>query len=68
MYADDLALVAGSQGALQSLLDMVDRYARKWRYSLNSSKSVIMVLGEAARTRERERDVRESFDWARKKS
>ena len=59
MYADDLALVAGSQGALQSLLDMVDRYGRKWRYSLNSSKSVIMVLGEAARTRERERCQRE---------
>ena len=59
MYADDLALVAGSQGALQSLLDMVDRYARKWRYSLNSSKSVIMVFGEATRTRERERCQRE---------
>ena len=59
MYADDLALVAGSQAALRSLLDRVDCYARRWRYWLNSSKSVIIVFGEAARTRAREREARE---------
>ena len=33
-------------------------YARKWQYQLNSSKSVIMVFGEATRTRLRERSQR----------
>ena len=55
MYADDLALVAGSQAALQSLLHLVDCYAKRWRHQLNSSKSVIMVFAEATRTRVRER-------------
>ena len=41
--------------ALQILLDMVHQYAQKWRYQLNGMKSVVMVFGEAARTREHER-------------
>ena len=31
---------------------------RRWRYWLNSSKSVIMIFGEAARTRVREKGQR----------
>ena len=44
--------------ALQILLDMVHQYAQKWRYQLNGMKSVVMVFGEAARTREHERTLR----------
>ena len=33
----------------------VDQYAKKWRYQLNGIKSVVLVFGEASRTRERER-------------
>ena len=55
MYADDLALVASSPGNLQAMLDLVYRYAWKWHYELNTTKSVVMVFGEAAVTRRRER-------------
>ena len=44
MYADDLALVAGSPEELQAILDVVHNYAQKWRYNLNAG--VVMVLGE----------------------
>lgn len=50
MYADDLALVASSP-ELQQMLDIVSCYASKWCYQLNSSKSVVLVLGESARSR-----------------
>ena len=55
MYADDLALVASSPGNLQAMLDLVYRYAQKWHYELNTTTSVVMVFGEAAVTRRRER-------------
>ena len=48
MYGDDLALVASSPEELQAMLDIVSRYASQWRYQLNSSKSVILVLGESS--------------------
>ena len=44
MYANDLALVAGSPEELQAMLDIVYNYAQKWRYNLNAG--VVMVLGE----------------------
>ena len=55
MYADDLALVASVPADLQAMLSIVHSYARKWRYQLNESKSVVMVFGEASVTRRRER-------------
>ena len=33
------------------MLDIVTQYASQWQYSLNPDKSVVMVIGEAARTR-----------------
>ncbi len=51
MYANDIALIAESAEELQSMLDIVENYARKWRYQLNSEKSVVMVFGESARSR-----------------
>ena len=51
MYADDLALVAGSPEELQATLDIVHNYAQKWRYNLNAVKSVVMVFGETSCTR-----------------
>ena len=56
MYADDLALVASRP---QAMLDIVHDYARKWRYQLNETKSVVMVFGEASVTRRRERVSRQ---------
>ena len=48
MYADDLALVAGSPEELQAMLDIVPNYAQKWRNNLNADKSVVIVLGETS--------------------
>ena len=59
MYADDLALVASSPEELQAMLDIVSRCASQWRYQLNSSKSVILVLGESPRSRSLARSNRQ---------
>ena len=53
-YAD-MSLIANSPTALQLMLDLVDQYAKKWRYQLHVIKSVVMVFGEALRTRMHER-------------
>ena len=45
MYADDLALIATSPEELQGMLDIVQEYAQKWRYSLRPGKSKVMVFG-----------------------
>ena len=58
MYADDLVLVASTPKELQAMLDVVERYASRWRYSLNADKSVVMVLGESSRTRSLARSTR----------
>ena len=59
MYADDLALVASSPEELQAMLDIVSHYASQWRYQLNNSKSVILVLGESPRSRSLARSNRQ---------
>ena len=51
MYADDLTLLADSPAVLQSMLDITHKYANKWRYTFNTDKSVVMVLGETSRSR-----------------
>ena len=48
MYADDLTLISASAADLQSMLDIVSRYASLWRYELNAQKSAILVFGESA--------------------
>ena len=54
MYADDISLIAKSPTCSQAMLDIVFEYARKWRYQLNSIKSLVMVMIESAATRVRE--------------
>ena len=44
-------MVASSHEELQAMLDIASCYASQWRYQLNSSKSVILVLGESPRSR-----------------
>ena len=51
MYADDLALIAESEKDLQAMLDIASSYARKWRYTFNARKSVVLVFGESPRSR-----------------
>ena len=44
LFADDLAICAGSQEDLQSLLDVVYLYSCKWRFKFNIAKSNIMIV------------------------
>ena len=48
MYADDLALHAD---ILQSILNIANEYATRWRYSFNDSKSVVLVLCETVKSK-----------------
>ena len=61
MYADNLASVTSSPVDLQAMLSIDHRYARRWHYQLNETKSGIMVFGEATVTRRRERPKRRWF-------
>ena len=40
------------------MLDIVTQYTSQWQYNLNPNKSVVMVIGEAARTRAQAREWR----------
>lgn len=40
--ADDLSLIAVTPLALQKLLDIAHRYACKWRFTFNASKSCVL--------------------------
>ena len=55
MYEDDLALIIDSPATLQSMLNIVHRYALCWRYHLNGVKSVVMVFGESTCSRRKAR-------------
>jgi len=46
LFADDLAICAGSREELQQLLDLVYVYSVKWRFKFNISKSNVMVVGK----------------------
>ena len=46
MYADDLALLAPSRGALQRLLDICYQYGCDWCITYNPLKTKIMIFGK----------------------
>lgn len=58
-YVDDVCLVSASPHHLQLMLDMAGKYANEWLYSFNTSKSVIIILGESANARMAARCSRE---------
>ena len=43
-FADDMALIASSQEDLQGMLSVVDKYANKWGYRINPSKSAVLIF------------------------
>ena len=46
ILADDVALLASSSVELQEMLVITGRYTTQWRYSINPSKSAIIVFNE----------------------
>ena len=41
LYADDIALVAENQSNMQKMFDFGDEWCKKWKLSINSSKTQI---------------------------
>ena len=50
LFADDLALMAPSRSALQSLINICHDYCSKYCLSFNTNKSKIMVFGNVSET------------------
>ena len=50
LFADDLALLAPSRSALQSLIDICHEYCSKFCLEFNAGKSKIMVFGSTKET------------------
>ena len=46
LYADDVVLVAESAEKLQGLIDVVDKFCRRWHMDINLKKSEVMVVGK----------------------
>ena len=44
-YADDLSVVSLHKPVLQNQLDTIYQYSRKWRFTFNPSKSVVIIYG-----------------------
>ena len=47
MQADDVALITLTRSDLNKMIDLRYQYSCKWRYTLNPSKSVVLVFGES---------------------
>ena len=45
LYADDVVLLADSAEALQRMIDKVEVFCRRWRLTVNTSKSKAFVVG-----------------------
>ena len=52
LYADDIVLISDTQKDLQSMLDCVTEYSRKWRFRVNpkKGKSEVMRFGKTGRS------------------
>ena len=45
LYADDIVMMTENRVELQKMLDVVAKYAKKWRFELNPKKSEVVVFG-----------------------
>ena len=51
MQADDVALLALTKTDLDKMMAISFEYSCKWRYTLNPSKSVVIIFGESNNTK-----------------
>jgi len=49
LYADDIAIFANSKDQLQTSLDLLLCYCNKWKPSVNTSKTKVMIFRKAGR-------------------
>ena len=48
--ADDIALLALSPKHLQMMLNIVSQYANKWKFVINKTKTVIVIISKSCKT------------------
>ena len=44
-YADDIVLITDKPKKMQTMLDVVTEYCRRWRCEINRGKSQVVVYG-----------------------
>ena len=49
LYADDLVLLSESESGLQSCLDKLNLYSKKWKLDINANKTKIMIFSKGKR-------------------
>ena len=49
LYADDIVLLSKSEAGLQSCLDSLSMYCKKWGLTINHDKSKVMIFNAAGR-------------------
>jgi len=47
-WADDLALISSSKQGLQHCIDCLENYCKKWKLSVNVSKTKVVVFGKGS--------------------
>ena len=57
LYADDLVLVSESPSNMQSLLNSLSEYCKKWHLLINSAKSKVMIFPPNGRKKSVENDL-----------
>ena len=55
LYADDIVLLADNPGELQKMINVVDKFCRQWRMSVNASKSKAMIIRSPKAARQHSR-------------
>ena len=59
-FADDMSLISSSPTDLQSMLQIVSRYAFKWAYTINPSKSQLIIYSQQSSVRTH---LSQHFQW-----
>ena len=59
LFADDVALLSDTVEGLQTLINVVDNYCRKWRLILNTGKTKVVVFNPSREGVHCEWDYRE---------
>ena len=49
LYADDLVLISQSQDGLQNALDHLDGYCRKWKLTINTTKTKSIIFNKSGK-------------------
>ena len=49
LYADDLIMMSNFAEGLQTCIDNLEEYCKKWHFSINAAKSKIIIFKESSK-------------------